>query len=72
MNEESEYVKVKVIATHFGVTAAAIYKWVDQGRILARRLGRRILVSRAEFDYIKASGLRAGTDQKKLRLALAW
>lgn len=71
MNAEGGYVTVKEIASHFSLTEAAIYKWVDQGRIHARRLGRRILISREEFEYIKAQGLREGNDQKNVEPALA-
>jgi excisionase family DNA binding protein len=53
-----EFVPVKEVAKHFGVTPAAIYKWVDQGRIAARRLGRAVRITRAEFDFLKVNGLR--------------
>jgi len=73
--ESSAYVKVSEVAAHFSVTDAAIYKWVDQGRIRSRRLGRRIIIAREEFEYIKANGLREAAeaaeegDQKNLKPA---
>ncbi len=72
MAESSAYVKVSEVAAHFSVTDAAIYKWVDQGRIRSRRLGRRIIIAREEFEYIKANGLREAAeegDQKNLKPA---
>jgi excisionase family DNA binding protein len=66
-----EFVPVKDVAQHFGVTPAAIYKWVDQGRIAARRLGRAVRITRDEFDFLKAHGLRepATITDNKMTLA---
>ena len=56
MNEE--FVPVKEIARYFGVTTAAIYKYVHKGKIEARRIGGAVRITRSEFEHIKAHGLR--------------
>jgi excisionase family DNA binding protein len=67
-----EFVPVKEVAAYFGVTPAAIYKWVDQGRIEARRLGRAVRITRAEFAYLRANGLREPTSpENQMTLAAA-
>lgn len=53
-----EFVPIKEIADYFGVTPAAIYKYVKLGKINARRIGGAVRITRAEFDYIKSNGLR--------------
>lgn len=58
MTTSEDFVPVREVAKHFGVTPAAIYKWVDQGRIEARRLGRAVRITRDEFEFLKAHGLR--------------
>jgi excisionase family DNA binding protein len=52
------FVPVKEIALYFGVTTAAIYNYIKQGKIDARRIGGAVRITRAEFDRIKAEGLR--------------
>jgi excisionase family DNA binding protein len=53
-----EFVEVEEVAAYFGVTTHAVYKWARQGRIETRRLGRAVRITRAEFDHLKAHGLR--------------
>ena len=56
-----EFVPVKEVALYFGVTTAAIYNYVKQGKISARRIGGAVRITRAEFERIKTDGLSAGT-----------
>jgi len=65
-----EFVPVKEIAQHFGVSTAAIYKYVKQGKIDARRIGGAVRVTRAEFDHIKAQGLRESGTNTDNRMTL--
>lgn len=58
MTTSDKFVPVEEIAGEFGVTPAAIYKWVKQGRIEALKLGRAVRITREEFDFIKSNGLR--------------
>jgi excisionase family DNA binding protein len=53
-----EFVQVEEVAAYFGVTNHAVYKWARQGRIETRRLGRAVRITRDEFNYLKAHGLR--------------
>jgi excisionase family DNA binding protein len=53
-----EFVSIRAIAAYFGLTPAAIYKYVSRGQIAARRIGGAVRVTRDEFEYIKSHGLR--------------
>lgn len=67
-----EFVQVEEVAAHFGVTTHAVYKWARQGRIEARRLGRAVRITRAEFEHLKQHGLRepnTGTENKMTLVA---
>jgi excisionase family DNA binding protein len=61
--QPSKYVPVKEIASFFEVTDAAIYKWAAQGKIRHQKLGRKVLITREEFAYIQANGLRNPEDE---------
>lgn len=65
-----EFVPVKEIAAHFGVTTAAIYKYAKAGKIEARRIGGAVRITRAEFDRIKAEGLRESESTSDNRMSL--
>lgn len=73
MTINEEFVEVEDVAAHFGVTTHAIYKWARQGRIEARRLGRAVRITRAEFEHLKQFGLRepAPATENKMTLAAA-
>lgn len=65
-----DFVDVEEVAAHFGVTTHAVYKWVRQSRIDARRLGRAVRITRAEFEYLKQHGLREPSGSSSNQRAL--
>jgi excisionase family DNA binding protein len=68
---DEDFVPVPEIAAHFGLTRAAIYKYVKLGKIEARRLGGAVRITRDEFERLKREGLRAGTSGNKMTPELA-
>lgn len=64
-----EFVPVKKVAQYFGVTTAAIYNYVKQGKIHARRIGGAVRITRAEFDFIKDHGLRELDNNESLAIS---
>lgn len=61
---DERFAPAKEIADYFGVTPAAIYKYTKLGKIHARRIGGAVRITREEFEYIKANGLRESEASK--------
>ena len=64
-NPPKKWVRVQEIAAYFDVTRAAVYQWVNQGRIKALRLGDTVRITPEEFTYLKEHGLRDATSDDK-------
>jgi excisionase family DNA binding protein len=55
---QREFYKVSEVARIFGVTPQAVYKWIDEEKVKAVRLGNRATrISTAEVDRLKTNGL---------------
>jgi excisionase family DNA binding protein len=70
VSHSEEFIQVDEVAAHFGVTNHAVYKWARQGRIETRRLGRAVRITRAEFEHLKAHGLREPAESTENKMIL--
>lgn len=71
MSHSDDFIQVDEVASHFGVTIHAVYKWARQGRIETRRLGRAVRITRAEFEYLKVHGLRESAESTENKMILS-
>lgn len=46
------------VAEIFNVSPWTVFRWIQQGRIKAIKIGRDYRIEQAEIDYIKQNGLR--------------
>lgn len=59
--DEQEYIKPKDAAKRLGVSRAAIYKWITEGKLKAVRFGANaVRIHRSELEAFER---RAGLDQ---------
>ncbi|MAW72490.1 MAG: DNA-binding protein [Acidimicrobiaceae bacterium] len=63
MNNTADlWLSSKDAAEHIGVTRRTLYRFIDEGRIPAYRLGRVIRLKRSDVDaFIDASRVQPGT-----------
>ena len=47
----------KDLATTFGITVQAVYKWVRQGRVKAIKVGHEWRISESEYHRIMREGI---------------
>lgn len=53
------WLSVNEIASHLGVAAITIYRWLDRGQIPARKVGKQWRFSQTEIDaWVKATPSR--------------
>jgi len=52
MNESSEILFVEEVADRVRTSATTVRKWIRRGQLPARRIGRRLLVRRADLDRL--------------------
>ena len=58
-NWDDEYLTVNEIAEHLKLNPQTLRNWIDQNRLPAVRIGRRVRVRRADLDRILAEGTTA-------------
>lgn len=46
------------VAEIFNASPRLVFRWIQQGRIKAIKIGRDYCIEQAEIDYIKQNGLR--------------
>ena len=51
---------VKEVAELLNVYYRTIHLWIKQGKIKAKQVGRKYLITQEEIDYILENGLRKG------------
>src|SRR5438270_11119050 len=59
---DDEYLTVKEIAERLKLNQQTVRNWIDDGRLSAVRIGRRVRVRRVDLDRILAQGATAETD----------
>ena len=57
---DDEYLTVHEIADRLKLNQQTVRNWIDQGRLPAVRIGRRVRVRRADLDRVLAQGDRRG------------
>jgi excisionase family DNA binding protein len=61
--KHGDFLTLKEVAAHFGVSVAAVYDLVRAGRLVGFQLGRRWLVRRSELDaYVRRAEEAAAAD----------
>ena len=53
---DDEYLTVHEIAEHLKLNQQTVRNWIDQGRLPAVRIGRRVRVRRTDIDRMLADG----------------
>src|ERR1700733_5406357 len=53
---DDEYLTVSEIADRLKLNQQTVRNWIDQGRLPAVRIGRRVCVRRADIDRVLAHG----------------
>ena len=53
---DDEYLTVKEIAEHLKLNQQTVRNWIDQGKLPAVRIGRRVRVRRTDIDRMLADG----------------
>jgi excisionase family DNA binding protein len=56
---DDEYLTVMEIAEHLKLNPQTVRNWIDQDRLPAVRIGRRVRIRRADLDRILAEGATA-------------
>jgi excisionase family DNA binding protein len=56
---DDEYFTVKEIAERLKLNQQTVRNWIDEGRLPAVRIGRRVRVRRADLDRVLAQGATA-------------
>jgi excisionase family DNA binding protein len=59
---DDEYLTVNEIAEHLKLNPQTLRNWIDQGRLPAVRIGRRVRIRRADLDRILAQGTTAAVE----------
>lgn len=56
---DDEYLTVKEIAEHLKLNQQTVRNWIDNGRLPAVRIGRRVRVRRVDIDRVLGQGATA-------------
>jgi excisionase family DNA binding protein len=56
---DDEYLTVKETAEHLKLNQQTVRNWIDQGRLPAVRIGRRVRIPRSDLERILTEGLTA-------------
>ena len=59
---DDEYLTVHEIAEHLKLNQQTVRNWIDQGRLPAVRIGRRVRVRRTDIDRMLAEGATVAVD----------
>jgi excisionase family DNA binding protein len=60
-NQDESFLTVAEVADWFKVNQQTVRNWIDQGRLPAVRVGRRVRIRRSDFDRILEDGTRGGS-----------
>ena len=66
---DDEYLTVNEIAEHLKLSPQTLRNWIDQNRLPAVRIGRRVRVRRADLDRILAEGTTATAEPSSSSVA---
>ena len=61
---DDEYLTVHEIAEHLKLNQQTVRNWIDQGRLPAVRIGRRVRIRRTDIDRMLAEGATVATESK--------
>jgi excisionase family DNA binding protein len=56
-----DFLTVDEVAARLKVNSQTVRNWIDRGALPAYRIGRRVRISRADFDEFVARGSTSGT-----------
>lgn len=59
-NRDESFLTVAEVADQFKVNQQTVRNWIDQGRLPAVRVGRRVRIRRSDFDRILEGGSGGG------------
>jgi excisionase family DNA binding protein len=59
-DRDESFLTVAEVAEWFKVNQQTVRNWIDQGRLPAVRVGRRVRIRRSDFDRILEGGSRGG------------
>jgi excisionase family DNA binding protein len=59
---EDEFLTVNEIAEHLRLNQQTVRNWIDQGRLRAVRVGRRVRVRRTDLDHLVSEGATVAGD----------
>lgn len=57
--DNSNRVSAREAATALDVPRKKVYRWVQSGRLVAQRTGRRIFIEQADIDYLRSELMAA-------------
>jgi excisionase family DNA binding protein len=60
-NRDESFLTVAEVADWFKVNQQTVRNWIDQGRMPAVRVGRRVRIRRSDFDRILEGGSSGGS-----------
>jgi excisionase family DNA binding protein len=63
------YLTVNEIAEHLKLNPQTVRNWIDQGRLPAVRIGRRVRIRRADVDRLLAQGTTATVESPAATVA---
>ena len=69
MSWDDEYLTVNEIGEHLKLNPQTVRNWIDQGRLPAVRIGRRVRIRRADVDRLLTQGTTATVEPQPETIA---